>query len=197
MVRDEILGLTRPVRQLVHHQIAAGQLAEQLPPQRMPRKLQELRRGSSSSACDETTPSTLHQSHSIDQAKLIGIGRVHLHARENRLTLSARSRNIIIPMARKHIAENMTQDQRLRFGTHACRSPTAAPGYEHRLDAHVRRSVLASPRILSSRAHRHAASSTWARASGGAAVSNTDGRGFDTFRACSSRAGHPVRPPAP
>jgi hypothetical protein len=26
---------------------------------------------------------------------------------------------------------------------------------------------------------------TWARASGGAAVSNTDGRGFDTFRACS------------
>ena len=45
MVRDEVLGLTRPVHQLVHHQIAAGQLAEQLPPQRMPRKLQELRRG--------------------------------------------------------------------------------------------------------------------------------------------------------
>ncbi len=35
-----------------------------------------------------------------------------------------------------------------------------------------------------------------ARASGGAAVSNTDGRGFDTFRAC-SRAGQPVRPSAP
>lgn len=42
-------------------------------------------------------------------------------ARENRLTLSARSRNIIIPMARKHTAENMTQDQRLRVGAHACR----------------------------------------------------------------------------
>ena len=35
---------------------------------------------------------------------------------------------------------------------------------------------------------------TWARASGGAAVSNTDGRGFDTFRACSyapdNQSGH-------
>src|SRR5688572_10091249 len=31
---------------------------------------------------------------------------------------------------------------------------------------------------------------------GGAAVSKTDGRGFDYFRAC-QRAGHPVRPTAP
>jgi hypothetical protein len=31
---------------------------------------------------------------------------------------------------------------------------------------------------------------TWARASGGAAVSNTDGRGFDTFRACSYAPDH-------
>jgi hypothetical protein len=42
----------------------------------------------------------------------------------------------------------------------------------------VRRSFVASG------AHRTLGNS-WARASGGAAVSNTDGWGFDTFRACS------------
>ena len=70
-------------------------------------------------------------------------------AGENRLTLSARSRNIIIPMARKHTAENMTQDQRLRVGAHACR-PGRSLAYPRTVLDTVRRSVLASSRVLPS-----------------------------------------------
>src|SRR5262249_11916218 len=40
---------------------------------------------------------------------------------ENRLTLCARKRNIILPMARKHRAENWSQEQSLRAVAHACR----------------------------------------------------------------------------
>ena len=75
MVRDEVLGLTRPVRQLVHHQIAAGQFAEQLPPQRMPRKLQELRWGESP-GLRRNHASKLHQSRFDLSSKLRDLGPV-------------------------------------------------------------------------------------------------------------------------
>ena len=45
MVRDEVLRLADQARQLVHGAVAAGQLAQQLPTQRMARQLKELRRG--------------------------------------------------------------------------------------------------------------------------------------------------------
>ena len=45
VVRDQVLRLTDQARQLVHHAVAPGQLAQQPPTQGMPRQLQELRRG--------------------------------------------------------------------------------------------------------------------------------------------------------
>jgi hypothetical protein len=67
----------------------------------------------------------------------------------------------------------------------------AGPSCAGRSDASSdRQRIPASP---ASRAQRHARPVFWARASGGAAVSNTDGWGFDTFRAClapGSPSGH-------
>src|SRR5437870_4357537 len=59
------------------------------------------------------------------------------------------------------------------------------------IEALVGRSLLApQPALL--RAPRHARTRSMGSRLGGAAVSNTDGRGFDTFRACSLAPDTPV-----
>ena len=86
---------------------------------------------------------------------------------------------------RKHDAGSTPARRRARVPTR-----TVTLVSEDRLEARVRRSVLASSRVLPSSRTSSCASFSGS-SHGGAAVSNTAGRGFDTFRACARRTTSP------
>ena len=69
VVGDEVLVLAREVGQLVHGAVAAGEVAQQLPPQPMPRELKELVRRELDRCNSHRL--VLHQSGSMHQVKLL------------------------------------------------------------------------------------------------------------------------------
>jgi hypothetical protein len=79
MVGDEVLGLPHESGQLVHSAVAAGQVPQELPPQRMPCELQECRRRQVSFSLKRDHVPVLHQAGWMHQARLLDSGLCQRH----------------------------------------------------------------------------------------------------------------------